>query len=234
MNGRCGTSPTALWPAARWPLSRCPGPPAGASSRRPSCATARSGEGACQLWIEEPDDIEPVVGFVPPAPSCPTAGCGWLAPRTRSATVPAGPRRRRRPRPDGHLRRGGQQRRPQGRPRAAYPATGGSSASTTVSASTSRTSCAPCCGAGSADPLPDDERDTLRGYAATSPAALGERLCHLLAPDEVAATISRVDRLLRPPRLPRAARRVATPSPGRRSDVLSRGRAQAGRWKVVR
>ena len=47
---------------------RVPGlrrPPAGTWCRRPCCATARSAPGACQLWIDEPEEAEPLVGFVP-------------------------------------------------------------------------------------------------------------------------------------------------------------------------
>ena len=37
------------------PPTWSPRRPAGTWSRRPSCATARSASGACQLWIDEPD-----------------------------------------------------------------------------------------------------------------------------------------------------------------------------------
>jgi hypothetical protein len=46
-------------------------------------------------------------------------------------------------------------------------------------------------------PLPDGEAETLRMLRRDLNGRLGERLCSLLAPDEVAATIRRVDRLLR-------------------------------------
>src|SRR5262245_26244275 len=46
-------------------------------------------------------------------------------------------------------------------------------------------------------PLPDDERETLRRLRRDLTGGLGERLCKLVALDEVAATIRRVDRMLR-------------------------------------
>jgi hypothetical protein len=45
--------------------------------------------------------------------------------------------------------------------------------------------------------LPDEERETLRRLRRDLAGGLGERLCKLLAADEVAATIRRIDRLLR-------------------------------------
>ena len=52
------------------------------------------GPGACQLWIDEPEDAEPLVGFVP-ADELPP---GWFpiaaARGRRRRRVPAGPRRR--------------------------------------------------------------------------------------------------------------------------------------------
>ena len=55
-SGRCGTSRTARWPAARSRRTRCPRRPAGASCRRPCCATGRSARAWCQLWIDTVDD----------------------------------------------------------------------------------------------------------------------------------------------------------------------------------
>ncbi|BCB90474.1 hypothetical protein Psuf_077870 [Phytohabitans suffuscus] len=42
-SARCGTSRTAPWPGGRSRRTWCPARPAGASSRRPCCATGRSG-----------------------------------------------------------------------------------------------------------------------------------------------------------------------------------------------
>ena len=82
------------------------------------------GPGACQLWIDEPEDAETLIGFVP-AYDVPA---GWFAggrgPRRGRRRVRAGPRRRPAPGPPRGPRRGDQQRRPQGRPRALRRPTG--------------------------------------------------------------------------------------------------------------
>ena len=95
-----------------------------ASCRRPCCATGRSGRAWCQLWIDTDDAVE----LVDLDAGRPGAATGWLRvldAEDQSATpIVAGPRRRPALRPDGRLRRGRQQRRPQGRPRAARPPDG--------------------------------------------------------------------------------------------------------------
>ncbi len=86
------------------------------------------GPGACQLWIEEPTDAEPLVGFVP-AGELPT---GWL--RVASARDEDGDAYVLAHADDPRLARlavldvGDQQRRPQGRPRAGRGRTAGSTA----------------------------------------------------------------------------------------------------------
>jgi uncharacterized repeat protein (TIGR03843 family) len=57
-------------------------------------------------------------------------------------------------------------------------------------------------------PLPAASRDVLTGLRRDLAGALGARLCELLAADEVAATVARVDRLL-------AAGVYPEPRPGR-------------------
>ena len=92
VSGRCGTSRTARWPAARSPPTWCPGRPAGTSCRPRSSATARS------------------------APAC--ASCGSTS--TRPSTWSRSPAARTTGRcGDGGLRRGHQQRRQEERPPAA-------------------------------------------------------------------------------------------------------------------
>jgi uncharacterized repeat protein (TIGR03843 family) len=62
--------------------------------------------------------------------------------------------------------------------------------------------------------LPDAEQDTLSRLRRQLTGELGERLCQLLAPDEVAATIRRIDRLLRTQVFPQPrAGRHAVPWP---------------------
>jgi hypothetical protein len=53
--------------------------------------------------------------------------------------------------------------------------------------------------------VPEPELQALRRLRAELTGALGERLCELLAADEVAATLRRIDRLLR---------RATFPEPG--------------------
>jgi len=154
------------------------------------------GEGACQLWIEEPDDTEPVVGFVPVS----DLPDGWL--RVASTEDEFG-----QPYLLAHAdhadlarmaifdvvinnadRKGGHVLLPgDGR---LYGVDHGvcfhveNKLRTVLWGWVGR-------------PLPDDDRDTLRRLRRELNGALGERLCQLLAPDEVAATIRRIDRLLR-------------------------------------
>ena len=87
-SGRSGTSPTARSPAGRSRRSWCPRPPAGGSCRPRCCATGPFGPGMVQLWMDGDEDVD-LPAFV-----------------RRDDPGAA---------PDGRVRRGGQQRRPQGR-----------------------------------------------------------------------------------------------------------------------
>ncbi len=154
------------------------------------------GEGACQLWIDEADDAAPVVGFVP-VDELPD---NWL--RVGSAEDDGG-------RPyllahadDAELarmalfdivvnnadRKGSH---------VLYPGGGrlyGVDHGVCFHVENKlRTVLWGWVG----QPLPEADRDSLRELRHDLTGALGERLCQLLAPDEVAATIRRVDRLLR-------------------------------------
>lgn len=154
------------------------------------------GEGACQLWIEEPDGCEPVVGFVP-VDEIPD---GWL--RVASAEDELGHAYllahadhaelarmaifdiviNNADRKGSHVLHPGDGR--------LYGVDHGVSfhienkLRTVLWGWVGR-------------PLPEAERETLRQLRRDLTGGLGERLCQLLAADEVAATIRRVDRLLR-------------------------------------
>jgi uncharacterized repeat protein (TIGR03843 family) len=154
------------------------------------------GEGACQLWIDEPDDADPVVGFVPSG----DLPDGWL--RVASTEDEFGS-----PYLLAHAdhrelarmaifdvvvnnadRKGGHVLNPaDGR---LYGVDHGVCFHVENKLRTVLWGWV-------GQPLPDGEAETLRMLRRDLNGRLGERLCSLLAPDEVAATIRRVDRLLR-------------------------------------
>ncbi len=154
------------------------------------------GEGACQLWIDEPDDAMPMVGFVP-VDQLPD---GWL--QVASAEDEDGQPYLLAHADDLELarmaifdvvvnnadRKGGH---------VLHPGNGqlyGVDHGVCFHVENKlRTVLWGWIGR----PLPDGERETLRRLRRDLTAGLGERLCELVAPDEVAATIRRVDRLLR-------------------------------------
>ena len=146
-------------------------------------ATGPLGPGMVQLWIDEDETVD-LARLMRRRDS----------PQLRRMAV---------------LRRGGQQRRPQGRPPAADRRPATSTASTTASASTSRTSCAPCCGSGPASRCPTELPRGARRLRRDLDGQLGERLRQLLTRREVRRTRRRVDRLLSTGRHPRAVRRLA-------------------------
>ena len=186
----------------------------GRRARRRCCATGPLGPGMVQLWH----------------------GAGRRA-RTWSTLVPEGavpaglparPRRVRRPRPaglagarghraaapDGGLRRRRQQRRPQGRPRAARWPTGTGTASTTASASTSSDKLRTVLWGWAGEPL--DRRGRRRACERSPTACAGRALrrarsATLLTEREVDATPRRVRAA--------AARRARMPVPGGRLAV---------------
>jgi uncharacterized repeat protein (TIGR03843 family) len=160
------------------------------------------GEGACQLWIDESDDITPVVGFVPVDDM-----------------------------PDGWLRVGNAED-DDGRPYLLAHADHvelarmaifdvvvnnadrkGSHVLTPDSGRLYGVDHGVCFHVENklrtvlwgwvGQPLPDGERETLRRLRRDLNGELAQRLCQLLAPDEVAATLRRVDRLLREQVFPR-------------------------------
>ena len=147
-SGRCGTSPTAPCGPGGRRLRRLRGPRLGrraadgAARRRPGRRRDGPGRGASPTRARTRST------------SCPRAPCRRA---TCTSSTPCDGDDR--PvslvhedsdaaAPDGGLRRGRQQRRPQGRSRAGRCPTATGTASTTACPSTSTTSCAPCCGAG--------------------------------------------------------------------------------------
>jgi uncharacterized repeat protein (TIGR03843 family) len=171
------------------------------------------GEGACQLWIEEPDDVDPVVGFVPVG----ELPHGWL--RVASAEDDFG-----QPYLLAHADHAGLARMAifdvvinnadRKGSHVLHPADGqlyGVDHGVCFHVENKlRTVLWGWVG----QPLPDDERATLRQLRHQLTGTLGERLCQLLSPDEVAATIRRVDRLLRAPVFPQPRQgRPAVPWP---------------------
>jgi len=154
------------------------------------------GEGACQLWIDEPDDIDPLVGFVPIS----DLPDGWL--RVASTEDEFG-----QPYVLAHAdhvelarmaifdavinnadRKGGHVLHPgDGR---LYGVDHGVCFHVENKLRTVLWGWV-------GQPLPEGEPETLRKLRQDLTGGLGERLCQLVAPDEVAATIRRVDRLLR-------------------------------------
>ena len=159
-----------------------------------------AGPGMVQLWMESEETAE-----------------GRARPRRRgargaaAARVPARARRHGRPRragdagprglagaaPDGGLRPRREQHRPQGRARAADGRTVIATASTTASASTPRTSCARCSGAGPACDSHRRRPPAWRRCWTASDGDLRESLEDLLTVREVDAVARRCERLLR-------------------------------------
>ena len=128
------------------------------------------------------------------APGC--ASCGSMSTQTVDLGS-ARPQWHRAAAADGGLRRGGQQRRPQGRPPAAGARAATCTASTTASASRSRTSCGRCCGAGEGKRLDRGGGRRAAGAAGRARAARSDgRPWRAAHPGEVLATAVRVDRLL--------------------------------------
>ena len=116
-SGRCGTSRTARSPGARWPailVSEAAGwhvvPPT-------LLRDGPFGPGMVQVWVDTDDERE-LVDVLPPT-EVPSGWLGVLRARDGARRAGgAGPRRRPRAAGDGGVRRGGEQRRPQGRARA--------------------------------------------------------------------------------------------------------------------
>ena len=140
------------------------------------------------------------------------AWCSSGSTSTRRSNIARFMRRRDHERAAQHrgLRRGHQQRRPQGRAPAADRRTGTSTASTTASRSTSRTSCAPCCGSGPGSGCRDERagrRWTDCADSSTARWASGWASCSPSA--RCAAPNGRVAALLATRPAPGAARRLA-------------------------
>ena len=176
-SGRCGTSPTAPWPAGRSRRTWCPRRPGGTSCRRRCCATGRSARAWCSCGSTS-RRRRPLVDIVP------RRRCRRVAAGRRRLGADGGPvtlahaddpRLRRMAVLDAVVnnadRKGGH---------VLPPATAGSTASTTGSASTSTTSCAPCCGAGPASRCRAEADAVLAGWRRRSPAQLGRALAELL------------------------------------------------------
>ena len=184
-SGRCGTSPTGRSPTARWRPTWSPRRPAGRSSRRRSCATARPARG----WSS--------CGSTRTRRSTPgsssrrtTRGSGRWPCSTRSSTTPIA--------------------RAATSCRSARTARSTCTASTTASASRVDPKLRTVLWAWRGTPIAPDRARRPRpapggARRRRSAAALGE----LLDPDEVAATRARLDDAARLGPLPRAVARLA-------------------------
>ena len=191
VSSRCGISPTARWPGANSPPTWCRPRWAGTSCRTPSFVTGRPVPACCSCGSTSPVTRRCRMPSRRPGPDlvdlCPAgqaaaglpAGAAGLRLRRRRGHPDA--RRRHPAAADGGVRRAGQQRRPQGRPRPARRRRPRVRRRPRACACTSRTNCAPCCGAGPAS------RSTTRRW--TTVAALADALGGPLG-DELAEHIT--------------------------------------------